>query len=108
MTRITGVVELTILVSVVYESHHLLVQFVVGVDNAGCIGVDYLEVFAIHNSHDAVACGLRFAGDDAEAFAYQCIHEGGFAHVGVADDVYESCFMHRDGCLVVGIELTVV
>ena len=72
------------------EAHHLLVQLVVGIDDAGGVGIDYLEVFAIDDAHDAVAGGLGLAGDDAEPFAHEGVHEGGLTHVGVADDVYKS------------------
>ena len=31
---------------------------------------------------------------DAYTLAYQLVHQGGLAHIGVAHDVYESCLMH--------------
>ena len=85
-----------VLQCVVHHTHHLLMQLVVGVDNAGGVGVDDLEILAVDDAHDAVACGLGLAGDDAEPLAHQGVHEGRLAHIGVADDVYESCFMHGD------------
>ena len=43
----------------VHEVHHRLLQLVGGFENTRRVGVDNLEVVAIDDSHDAVACGLR-------------------------------------------------
>ena len=82
--------EVGVLEGTVDEAHHLLVELVVGVDDAWGVGVDDLEVFAVDDAHDAMAGGLGLAGDDAEAFAHEGVHEGGFTYVGIADDVYKS------------------
>lgn len=74
------------------EAHHLFVQFVGGVDDAGGVGVDHLEIIAINDTHDALASGLGLGGDDAETLADEGVHQRGFAHVRVADDVYETAF----------------
>lgn len=74
------------------EAHHLLVEFVGGVDDAGGVSVDNLEIISIYYAHDAFAGGLGLGGDDAEAFADEGVHQRGFAHVGVADDIYETAF----------------
>ena len=90
--------EVSVLEGIAYHSHHLLVELVVGVDNARGIGIDNLEILAVNDTHDAVACGLSLAGDNAKTFAYQGVHQGGLAHVGVADDVYKACFVHGERC----------
>ena len=40
-----------------------------------------------HSVHagNAVARGLRLARGDADLLAHQCIEQGGFAHIGLAD-----------------------
>lgn len=72
--------------------HHLPVQLVGRIDDARGVGVDDLEGVAGDDAHDALARGLCLGGDDAEALAHKGVHERGFAHVGVADDIYESGF----------------
>ena len=84
-----------------HELHHRLLQLVRGLQDAGRVGVDDLEILARDDAHDAVACGLRLGGDDREFFAHEGVHQRRFAHVGIADDIYEAgtvhffCFIRR-------------
>ena len=84
-----------------HEIHHRLLQLVRGLQDAGRVGVDDLEILARDDAHDAVACGLRLGGDDREFFAHEGVHQRRFAHVGIADDIYEAgtvhffCFIRR-------------
>ena len=48
-----------------HKAHHLLMQFVGGVDDAGGIGVDNLEIIAVDYAHHTLARGLGLAGDNA-------------------------------------------
>jgi hypothetical protein len=41
-----------------------------------------------------VTGGLCLTGDNTQFLAYEGVHKGGLAHVGVAYDVDESCFVH--------------
>nr|GFC83792.1 hypothetical protein [Tanacetum cinerariifolium] len=54
----------------VHEGHHGVVQLVFGLDDAGRIGINQLEISAVEDAQDAVARGLGFARDDAQALAY--------------------------------------
>ena len=76
------------------ELHHRLLEFVVGLQNPRRVGVYDLEVVARDDAHDSVARGLRLGGDDRETLAHQGVHERRFADIGVADDVYETAFVH--------------
>ena len=77
-----------------HEAHHLLMQLVGGIDDAGGVGVDNLEIISVDDAHNALAGGLRLGGDDTELFAHKGIHQRGFPYVGISNDIYESCFMH--------------
>ena len=50
-------------------------------------------MISVQDSHDTVASGLSFRGNDAEAFAHQDIHQRRFAYVGFAHDAYKASFM---------------
>ena len=63
------------------------------VDDTWSIGIDYLEIVAVDQPHDAVPCRLCLAGDDAQFFADKGIHQCRFAHIGIAYDVDEAGFM---------------
>ena len=80
------------------ELAHLLLQFVVGFEYAGRVGIDDLPVGAVggtvDDAHDAVARRLCFGRDDAESLSDEGVHEGGLPDVGVAYYVDESGFMH--------------
>ena len=84
-----------------HKLHHRLLQLVRGLQDAGRVGVDDLEILARDDAHDAVARGLRLGGDDREFFAHEGVHQRRFAHVGIADDIYEAgtvhffCFIRR-------------
>ena len=60
--------------------------------NAGRIDQDDLRVFAVQNSLDAIAGGLRLRRNDGDFAADQRVYERGFARVGAADDGDESGF----------------
>ncbi len=77
-----------------HELHHRLLQLVRGLQDARRVGVDDLEILARDDAHDAVARGLRLGGDDRETLAHQGVHKRRFADSGVADDVYETAFVH--------------
>ena len=72
------------------KAHHVLLHRVGRVEHAGQVGIDNLEVVAVDNTFDAVAGGLRLGGHDGDLLAHQLVHEGAFAHVRVADDIYET------------------
>ena len=76
-----------------HELHHRLLQLVRGFQDARRVGVDDLEILPRDDAHDAVARGLRLGGDDRKPFADQCVHQRRFAHVGIADDIYEARFV---------------
>ena len=60
----------------------------------GYIGIDHLEVFSIDDAEYSVSRCLRFGCDDRESFSNECIHECGFANIGVSHDVDKSCSMY--------------
>ena len=39
-------------------------------EHTGCIAEHNLHIVGIDDTHDAVASGLRFTGDDADSFAH--------------------------------------
>ncbi len=59
--------------------------FLAGVD-AGGVGEHDLIAGAAENAVDPVTGGLRLTGGDAHLLADQMVHQGGFAHIGAADD----------------------
>ena len=77
------------------ELEHLTLELVVRAEDTGCVGIDHLEVLAIDDAHDTMAGGLRFRGNDREAFADQGVHEGRFADIGIAHNIYKTAFMHE-------------
>ena len=74
--------EVGILKGRAHKFHHALLQFVGGVQNAGCIAVNDLPVRLVNEPHDAVPGGLRLFVDDAQAFTNELVHQSAFAHVG--------------------------
>ncbi len=84
-----GILERTL-----HEFHHRLLQAVVRLENARRIGIDDLEIVAVDDAQNPVARGLRLGGDDRKPFAHERVHERGFSHVGIADDVDETRFVH--------------
>ena len=84
------------------EGQHFLLQLVVGLEYARCVGEYDLCLFAVDDAHDAVARGLCLEGGDGDALAHEEVHEGRLAHVGVAYDVDKSGFVHNR-CAVEGV-----
>ena len=83
--------QVGILKSAVHKAvHHLLHLIGRRLDVAGGVRKDDLEFFAAQQADDAVARSLRLGRDDAHPLAHQGVHQGGFAHIGPADDVDES------------------
>ena len=72
---------------------HTLLEFEFGCEHARSVGKHDLVIVGVHDAHNAVASGLRLAGDDGEAFAHQNVAEGGLPHIRVAHNIHESCFM---------------
>ena len=73
--------------------HHLVHLVGRVLDDAGGVGEDDLEVVAVHDAQDAVACGLRFRRDDGDFLSNELIHKGGFAHIRAPYNVDIACFM---------------
>ena len=76
------------------EGQHHLLHLVVGLEHARRVGEDDLAVFLVYDTHNAVARGLRLEGGDTDALAHQLVHQRALAHIGVAHDVYKTCFVH--------------
>ena len=57
------------------KCEHRLLQFVVRLQNARGVGEDDLRLWLIDDAHDAMACGLRLEGGNADALAHEEIHE---------------------------------
>ena len=76
------------------EGQHHLLHLVVGLEHSGSVREDYLAVVVVDDAHDAVTGGLGLEGSDADALAYELVHQRRFTHVGVAYDIYKSCFVH--------------
>ena len=76
------------------ECEHRLLQLVVGFQNTGSIGENYLGVVLVDYAHDTVARGLRLECGNADALAYQLIHQGRLAYIRIAYYIYKSCFVH--------------
>ena len=74
----------------VHVLHHTLLQGIGRLEDARGVGVHYLVVISVDYSHNPVPGGLGLGGDDGQPLAYEGVHQCGFAHVGVADDVDES------------------
>ena len=70
--------------------HHVLLHHVGGIEHARQVGIDNLVVVAVDDALDSVPGSLRLGGHDGDLLADQLVHEGAFAHVGVADDVDEA------------------
>ena len=69
------------------ERQHRLVELGDGLEHAGRIAEYDLHVVGVDDAHYAMARGLCLAGDDADAFADEGIHQGALADVGGAYDV---------------------
>ena len=63
----------------VAELAHLLLQFVVGFEHAGGVGIDYLPVCsvsgAIDYTHDTMTRSLSFGCDDTKALTDESVHQ---------------------------------
>jgi hypothetical protein len=70
-------------------------QLVFWVQDAGGVGIDYLEIFAADHSHDTVAGSLCFMSYDGKLLANQFVHQGGFPRVRFPNYVNISGFMHN-------------
>ena len=77
----------------VHEVQHALLEPVVGLQDAGRVGIDDLVVLPVDDAHDAVARGLRLGGHDGQLLPDERVHQGGLPDVRVADDVDESCLV---------------
>ena len=76
------------------ETQHRLLQFVVGFQHSGGVRKYNLCLVGIENAHDAVTRRLCLKGGNGDALANEQIHQRRLTHVGVADNVYKTCFMH--------------
>ena len=77
------------------ELQHLFLELVVRREDAGRVRIDHLEILAVDDAHDTMAGGLRLGCDDGQTLADEGVHQGGFADVGVAYDIYKTAFMHQ-------------
>ena len=68
-------------------------EFVFRPDDAGRIGIYQLEVIAVQDAEDPVACGLGLGSDDRQPFPDQPVHERRLAHIGFPDDIHKPCLM---------------
>ena len=75
----------------VHEVQHVLLEPVVGLQDARGVGIHDLVVLPIDDAHDAVPRRLGLRRDDGKLLAHQGVHEGGLPDVRVADDVDETC-----------------
>ena len=75
------------------ELKHLTLKLVVRREDTRSVGIDHLEILAVDDTHDTMAGGLRLRCDDRKAFTHQGVHEGRFADVGIANDIYEPTAM---------------
>ena len=88
----------------VHEIHHVLLEPVIGLQDARGVGIHDLEILSVDDAHDAVARRLGLGRDDAELLAHEGVHQRGLADVRVPYDVDESGAMllrHRrpsSGC----------
>ena len=53
-----------------------------------------MGIVLIDYAHDTMARGLRLECGNADALAYQLIHQRRLAHIRIAHYVYKSCFVH--------------
>ncbi len=84
------------------ELHHRLLQTVTGLEDTGRIGVDDLEIVAVHDSHDPVTRGLRLGGDDGQTLAHERIHKCRLSHIGIAYDIDETRLVHIGDFMLAG------
>ena len=49
-------------------------------------------VGAVHNAKDPVPGGLCLGRGAAQPLTDQCVHQGGLAHIRIADDIDEAAF----------------
>ena len=79
------------------ECQHHLLHLVVGLQHARGVGEYHLCLWRVDDAHDAMACGLGLEGRYTDLFAHELVHERALAHIRVAHDVDESCFvLHND------------
>ena len=90
--------DVSVLEGPLHHLHHRLVKLVIGFQDTRRIGIDDLEVVAVDDTQNPVARGLRLGSDNGKAFAHQRVHQRRFPHVGVADDVDKTRFMHNSPC----------
>ena len=73
-----------------HETHHRLLELVVGFENTRRIRVNNLKIIAIDNTHNAVARGLRLRCDDRQTLTHEGVHQRRFTHVWVANNIYKT------------------
>ena len=76
------------------ECEHRLLQLVVGFQYTWRIRENYLGIVLVDYAHDTMARGLRLECGNADALAYQLIHQRRLAHIRIAYYIYKSCFVH--------------
>ena len=69
-----------------YHPVHVLPQPVPCLVKPRRVGEHELTIPPGDDAADAVAGGLGLVGDDGDLLPYQCVEQGGFAHVGAAND----------------------
>src|ERR1035441_9451562 len=69
-------------------------QFVMRGDDSRSIGEYNLKIISVHNSANTMTRSLCFGSDDTQLLPYQCIHQRGFPNVRLADNIYETRFVH--------------
>ena len=99
-----GIIVFQFFRQVVHEQHHIGVLYrtfheavhgfvhAVGgfFDVSGRIGEYNLEIVAREDANQSVPRGLWLVTDNAHALAHEGVHEGGFTHVGFADNIYKT------------------
>ncbi len=73
-----------------YKPHHVIVQFVNRLYNPWRIGKNDLKIFTVHNAKYPDAALSGFGCDNGQAFPDQFIHECGFSHIGISDNIYKT------------------
>jgi len=58
------------------EIKHGLLQLIIRLQDSRRIGIDYLHIIGIDNSHDTMTCSLRLRCNNRQTLAHQPIHQG--------------------------------
>ena len=77
------------------ELEHHLLHLVVRLQHARRVREDDLSILRIDDTHDTVARCLCLESGNAELLTDELVHQCALSDIRIADDVYESCFVHN-------------